>query len=231
MMGRLTQRLHPTGTYAAKEVHFRAGLHHATFPRSRRPLTSRPRVKRGSLGGNAEVTIRELQAHARGLPLACLAIVGLVSACQAPKPAPPRVAYAATDLDVRAAPSAAAPLVARVRTGTAIAVGRCDAGWCGVTVAPVTGFAAEVYLSDSPPAGPVAQQDTGRGYRNTFGEWVRSPTRTADGLAPPGATATCRDGTFSFSNTRRGTCSSHGGVARWLPRADSIRRVNGRGHG
>ena len=30
------------------------------------------------------------------------------------------------------------------------------------------------------------------------------------------ATAICRDGTCSISNNRRGTCSHHGGVARWI---------------
>lgn len=34
--------------------------------------------------------------------------------------------------------------------------------------------------------------------------------------APPGATALCDDGTYSFSQTHSGTCSHHGGVARWL---------------
>lgn len=33
---------------------------------------------------------------------------------------------------------------------------------------------------------------------------------------PPGATALCRDGTYSFSKHRSGTCSHHGGVAKWL---------------
>jgi hypothetical protein len=33
---------------------------------------------------------------------------------------------------------------------------------------------------------------------------------------PPGATAVCKDGTYSFSQTRSGTCSHHGGVATWL---------------
>ena len=33
---------------------------------------------------------------------------------------------------------------------------------------------------------------------------------------PPGASARCRDGTYSFSASRRGTCSRHGGVAQWL---------------
>jgi hypothetical protein len=34
--------------------------------------------------------------------------------------------------------------------------------------------------------------------------------------APPGATARCSDGTYSFSQHRSGTCSHHGGVAAWL---------------
>ncbi|WP_432763020.1 DUF3761 domain-containing protein [Actinomadura xylanilytica] len=33
---------------------------------------------------------------------------------------------------------------------------------------------------------------------------------------PAGATAVCRDGNISYSAHRRGTCSHHGGVARWL---------------
>lgn len=33
---------------------------------------------------------------------------------------------------------------------------------------------------------------------------------------PPGATARCRDGTYSYSQHRSGTCSHHGGVAVWL---------------
>lgn len=37
-----------------------------------------------------------------------------------------------------------------------------------------------------------------------------------DGSPPPGATAKCRDGTYSFSQHHSGTCSHHGGVAQWL---------------
>ena len=33
---------------------------------------------------------------------------------------------------------------------------------------------------------------------------------------PPGATAQCNDGTYSFSQHHSGTCSHHGGVAQWL---------------
>jgi len=39
--------------------------------------------------------------------------------------------------------------------------------------------------------------------------------------APPGATARCRDGTYSFSQHHSGTCSHHGGVAVWLDGSSS----------
>lgn len=33
---------------------------------------------------------------------------------------------------------------------------------------------------------------------------------------PAGASAQCADRSWSFSESRRGTCSHHGGVSRWL---------------
>jgi hypothetical protein len=35
--------------------------------------------------------------------------------------------------------------------------------------------------------------------------------------APKDATAICNDGTYSYSQSRSGTCSHHGGVKEWLP--------------
>lgn len=51
-------------------------------------------------------------------------------------------------------------------------------------------------------------------YRNVDGRCVERPRKAP--TAPSGATAKCRDGTFSFSLHRQGTCSHHGGVAKWL---------------
>ena len=51
-------------------------------------------------------------------------------------------------------------------------------------------------------------------YTNSNGQRVQSPTYYPS--APRGATARCVDGTYSFSTSRRGTCSHHGGVAQWL---------------
>ncbi len=46
-----------------------------------------------------------------------------------------------------------------------------------------------------------------------------APVYTAPAPAPPpagGPTAVCNDGSYSYSQTHSGTCSHHGGVARWL---------------
>lgn len=51
-------------------------------------------------------------------------------------------------------------------------------------------------------------------YTNSAGNEVHSPAYS--NTVPVGASAQCRDGTYSFSQSRRGTCSHHGGVARWL---------------
>jgi acyl-homoserine lactone acylase PvdQ len=73
--------------------------------------------------------------------------------------------------------------------------------------------------NDSPPAARPQRESratTGGGdtYINSFGEEVPRPRRSAS--VPDGASARCRDGTYSFSRNRRGTCSHHGGVAQWL---------------
>lgn len=42
------------------------------------------------------------------------------------------------------------------------------------------------------------------------------PLPSSTPVIPSGATARCGDGSYSFSENRRGTCSRHGGVAQWL---------------
>jgi hypothetical protein len=93
-------------------------------------------------------------------------------------------------------------------------------------------FAPAVQAQKAPPsiqpapAAPVpetrkvepneADLDTHKHYINARGETVHSPTKSKDGQAPAGASAKCGDGTYSFSRSRRGTCSHHGGVASWM---------------
>lgn len=63
---------------------------------------------------------------------------------------------------------------------------------------------------ESPSNSPAAaQRRRARGHRRACG-----PVRASS--VPVGATARCGDGTYSFSQHRRGTCSHHGGVAAWF---------------
>jgi hypothetical protein len=50
-------------------------------------------------------------------------------------------------------------------------------------------------------------------YSNVSGHCVHRPMHAAS--RPAGASARCGDGSYSFSEHRRGTCSHHGGVATW----------------
>jgi len=43
-----------------------------------------------------------------------------------------------------------------------------------------------------------------------------APAKPAAPAAPTGATAHCKDGSYSTSKSHSGACSNHGGVAEWL---------------
>jgi len=78
-----------------------------------------------------------------------------------------------------------------------------------VTTPPVTQVTTVgTYVA---PAAPTCTNGT---YVNSAGNTVCRPETSPN--VPSGATAKCVDGTYSFSQSRRGTCSSHGGVAEWL---------------
>jgi hypothetical protein len=76
---------------------------------------------------------------------------------------------------------------------------------------------AERKQATHPRAEPdEAQLVSHRHYKATNGNTVHSPSMTKGDVAPAGASAKCRDGSWSFSQSRRGTCSHHGGVGNWL---------------
>ncbi len=76
------------------------------------------------------------------------------------------------------------------------------------------GLAVGTILTPIATAAPAFVACPAGQYENADNACVARP-RQAD-TAPDGATAQCRDDTYSFSQNRRGTCSGHGGVARWL---------------
>ena len=70
----------------------------------------------------------------------------------------------------------------------------------------------------TPPAHPVTPAPKPAATTTTHAATstaTKAPTTSAIG-APAGATAKCRDGTWSMSKTHSGSCSHHGGVASWL---------------
>jgi len=75
------------------------------------------------------------------------------------------------------------------------------------SVAPTVSSSPETTKDDS------ATLSNDNYYVNVDGNTVHSPAYSNS--IPAGASAKCRDGTYSFSQNRRGTCSHHGGVAEW----------------
>jgi hypothetical protein len=76
---------------------------------------------------------------------------------------------------------------------------------------------AAPWAAQIPPGAAMARAPRTCGsdsYVNVRGNCVHRPVHAE--RTPAGATAKCRDGTYSFSQSRRGTCSWHGGVATWL---------------
>lgn len=89
---------------------------------------------------------------------------------------------------------------------------------CGVAVvaALLVGMSpafAYVAPGTTPDEADLSNHNT---YTNRDGNTVHAPAKSLSGKAPEGATARCRDGSYSFSRHHSGTCSRHGGVASWL---------------
>lgn len=70
------------------------------------------------------------------------------------------------------------------------------------------------YIYESSFADPEPALSNNNYYTNVDGNRVHSPAYSDS--VPSGASARCGDGTYSFSQNRRGTCSHHGGVDEWL---------------
>jgi|GEM_PF-760796 len=83
-----------------------------------------------------------------------------------------------------------------------------------ITTQPVTQVTlVGTYVAPAPTIASPTNCPNGT-YVNSTGDTVCSPYAASS--APAGATAQCVDGTYSFSQSRSGTCSHHGGVATWL---------------
>jgi uncharacterized protein DUF3761 len=128
-------------------------------------------------------------------------------------PHPTTAAYTTTAVWLRAGPALTADRLALLPQGAMVRVEQCTRSAYAVQFHALRGYIPEELLASQASAQAIGG---GPGYINSPGQWIPSPTRTADGQAPSGATARCNDGAYSFSQSRSGTCSWHGGVTRWL---------------
>lgn len=145
------------------------------------------------------------------------------------------VKYVTANLNLRYGPGTSYSVITVIPQGTPVTIDEdCDCKWVPVEYNGKIGYISTRYLSgcfsiektqsirnsytvrnkNISKRSPSYQSSGTRYYTNTEGYRVQSPTYYNS--APAGATALCRDGTYSFSRNRRGTCSHHGGVARWL---------------
>jgi hypothetical protein len=75
--------------------------------------------------------------------------------------------------------------------------------------APAAAPAPSAAMSPAAPAATTAAKSTPAASKS-------APVAAAGNSDPTGATAKCKDGTYSKSQHHSGTCSHHGGVAEWL---------------
>jgi len=141
------------------------------------------------------------------------------------------VRYTTDRLNVRRGPSIGYASLGTIPAGTEVTIYDYDYNekeWLQVVYNGQTGYISTKYLSSQKVL--TARVNTSNNtwttsssssynshngyYRNCDGNWIPRPQYS--NTQPSGATAICRDGTYSFSAHRRGTCSHHGGVKVWL---------------
>lgn len=123
------------------------------------------------------------------------------------------------EVNFRSAPEVTATKICTIPKGTVLSVVDSEISlgeWITVRYNGEVGYINSAYVKQkSAPKTHIKHGSTHKKYyTNTAGKRVQSPTYD-DGI-PNGATAVCNDGTYSYSQNHRGTCSHHGGVREWL---------------
>ena len=139
--------------------------------------------------------------------------------------------YVTNNLNLRYEANVRSYVLTIIPKGTAVTIDEdCDCSWVAVEYNGFIGYVSAKYLSKTPIRQKYKSnrpnkhtvysrtrnvRSSGVRYNtNIYGNRVLSSTHSKS--RHTGATALCRDGTYSFSQSRRGTCSHHGGVAQWF---------------
>lgn len=117
-----------------------------------------------------------------------------------------------SNVNLRLGPSTSARVLTVIPKATLLTARVCIT-WCSVQYGDQQGYVSKSVLTFRETL-PVSLPVSSGTYTNVDGLQIESPVMSD--TAPAGASAHCRDGSYSFSTHRSGTCSHHGGVAEWL---------------
>ena len=141
-------------------------------------------------------------------------IIALIACMIAIAPAVAQKRIVRSSVNLRAQSNTKSTVLDIIPQGASVyVVGDLSSGWSQVVYNYQVGYVYSSYLMSGQTYTNTLSTRV-RYYTNSAGQRVQSPTYYPS--VPRGATARCVDGTYSFSQIRRGTCSHHGGVAQWL---------------
>lgn len=128
---------------------------------------------------------------------------------------------AAAPAATMAAPaSTMAPAAATPSTASQIRMAKCAAGWNAMSADQKKATTYKDYSKTCLSGGSAAMAPAAPMKPAPMAarpaKPVSAPAMGAMGAAPAGATGLCKDGTYTMSKTHSGSCSHHGGVAKWL---------------
>lgn len=118
-----------------------------------------------------------------------------------------QVKQTSANVNLRTTPDISENVICTVPKGTIINIisdSNDFDSWTKISYNGKTGYINNNYIIDK------SEGQNHKYYINSDGEKVQSPTRYE--TTPAGATAICNDGTYSFNQNRKVTCSHHGGV-------------------
>jgi len=151
----------------------------------------------GGLAAGAPIPTTALSTRSTAIP-ATATVVGVTVS-------------ASNNVNLRGGPGTNYPIVGSLASGQTARVEARNGEWLYLSsgkwvaswVVTVTGSASSLPSRSAPPPPAAAPA-------------VQSPAQPIPPQHPSDASALCNDGTYSYSQHRRGTCSHHGGVKLWL---------------
>ncbi|MGL5016486.1 MAG: DUF3761 domain-containing protein [Bacteroidales bacterium] len=132
------------------------------------------------------------------------------------------IGYSSANLNLRSGPGTYYSVMSTIPSGKSVSIIEyANQYWAKIEYKGQIGYVSIKYLVRSKTINASKRSNSslynnGNSARGSCSSSRKVKSNTDDILAPANATALCRDGTYSYSKNRRGTCSHHGGVSKWL---------------